>query len=402
MSILLYGKKYDITDFINKHPGGPNIFKNIEEDDDLTALYNTYHFKKSKTNLDLNIQRYLKLIDSSDYTRFSFHRNGFYNTVRDRVFFKIGIHNKANSQWFVKVFFTLILIASLPFLKLNDTILGFIFGLCIISLAFNVLHDSSHYAISKNYKINEFISKVIQCLVLWNHYLWFRHHVYAHHSFTGDTKMDPDVSNYKPFIRKHIGKHVKYEFNNQEKYALPFMGFIPGQYLGQVIQYIYFSFGNHMWQTKINKNKKYSNIYERILYYISIILNIYYIYNKPVFMLSYYLTSNFFYFICIAPDHDTYESNILNHNSNTNDWGEIQVRRSANFGTKYPIVCFLFGGINYQIEHHLFPDVCHVHYSEISKIVKQTCKEFHIPYVELSWYDAIISCLKTYKYYGKM
>ena len=52
----------------------------------------------------------------------------------------------------------------------------------------------------------------------------------------------------------------------------------------------------------------------------------------------------------------------------------------------------LYGGINYQIEHHLFPTICHVHFEEIKPIVKDTCKEFNIPYVE---HYSIYSALKS-------
>ena len=57
------------------------------------------------------------------------------------------------------------------------------------------------------------------------------------------------------------------------------------------------------------------------------------------------------------------------------DWGELQVRHSGNFCTQKPWVYQLFGGINYQIEHHLFPSVCHIHFPRIKPIVKKTCKE---------------------------
>ena len=55
------------------------------------------------------------------------------------------------------------------------------------------------------------------------------------------------------------------------------------------------------------------------------------------------------------------------------------------------IYCYLFGGINYQIEHHLFPSVAHCHYPAISKIVKETCQEFDIEYTH---HDSIITALK--------
>lgn len=45
-------------------------------------------------------------------------------------------------------------------------------------------------------------------------------------------------------------------------------------------------------------------------------------------------------------------------------------------------MCALYGGINYQIEHHLFPTLSHVHYSAIQPVVRKTCAEFGIPYVD--------------------
>ena len=65
-----------------------------------------------------------------------------------------------------------------------------------------------------------------------------------------------------------------------------------------------------------------------------------------------------------------------------NEWAIHQVQTTANFATKNRLLSWLVGGLNFQIEHHLFPKVSHVHYPAISKIIKQTCIEFGINYVE--------------------
>ena len=62
------------------------------------------------------------------------------------------------------------------------------------------------------------------------------------------------------------------------------------------------------------------------------------------------------------------------------DWGEMQVRHSANFMNNYPLFTRFFGGINYQIEHHLFPSLNNHKLKEISPIVKQCCKDCNVPY----------------------
>ncbi|MDP2343910.1 MAG: acyl-CoA desaturase [Deltaproteobacteria bacterium] len=72
-------------------------------------------------------------------------------------------------------------------------------------------------------------------------------------------------------------------------------------------------------------------------------------------------------------------------------WAEHQVRTTANFG-KTQICTFLFGGLNYQIEHHLFPHVCHIHYPKIAPLVEACAKEHGLPYVHSgSFFEAVAS-----------
>ncbi len=120
------------------------------------------------------------------------------------------------------------------------------------------------------------------------------------------------------------------------------------------------------------------------------------------------------YHLGIFADHDTYESAVENvvlpstldakgngDDSNLKDlgeydWGEIQVRHSGNFITSSTIFTQLFGGINYQIEHHLFPSVSHMHLPAISSIVKRVCASRGVPYASQP------SLLTAYKSYLKL
>jgi linoleoyl-CoA desaturase len=63
-----------------------------------------------------------------------------------------------------------------------------------------------------------------------------------------------------------------------------------------------------------------------------------------------------------------------------NDWAVHQLKTTMNFGTRDKVFSWLVGGLNHQVEHHLFPNICHVHYGKLSKIVKETAKEFNVPY----------------------
>ncbi len=65
-----------------------------------------------------------------------------------------------------------------------------------------------------------------------------------------------------------------------------------------------------------------------------------------------------------------------------NTWAIHQLLTTVNFSTKNKFMNWFTGGLNHQIEHHIFPHISHVHYTDIAKIVKKTAKEFNLPYNE--------------------
>mmetsp|Transcript_33378 Transcript_33378/g.92992 ORF Transcript_33378/g.92992 Transcript_33378/m.92992 type:complete len:117 (+) Transcript_33378:25-375(+) len=71
------------------------------------------------------------------------------------------------------------------------------------------------------------------------------------------------------------------------------------------------------------------------------------------------------------------------------DWAEMQIRTSCNWSIHSTMWWLISGGLNFQIEHHLFPGVCHVHYPAISKIVRAACEEHGLPYNAYPSYWAI-------------
>jgi linoleoyl-CoA desaturase len=65
-----------------------------------------------------------------------------------------------------------------------------------------------------------------------------------------------------------------------------------------------------------------------------------------------------------------------------NDWAVHQIKTTMNFANGDKVFSWLVGGLNYQVEHHLFPTICHVHYPKISAIVKKTAEDFNLPYLQ--------------------
>jgi len=68
------------------------------------------------------------------------------------------------------------------------------------------------------------------------------------------------------------------------------------------------------------------------------------------------------------------------NNALENNWAIHQLHTTTNFGNESRWFSWYVGGLNFQIEHHLFPNVCHVHYRKIAGIVRDTAREFDLPY----------------------
>jgi linoleoyl-CoA desaturase len=61
-------------------------------------------------------------------------------------------------------------------------------------------------------------------------------------------------------------------------------------------------------------------------------------------------------------------------------WAEHQVRATVDFAPSNRLLGWYVGGLNFQVEHHLFPDVCHVHYPALAGCVEATCLAHGVPY----------------------
>jgi linoleoyl-CoA desaturase len=85
-----------------------------------------------------------------------------------------------------------------------------------------------------------------------------------------------------------------------------------------------------------------------------------------------------------------------------NEWAIHQVKTTANFAPGNKVISWFVGGLNYQIEHHLFPRVSHIHYPALSKIVRENCEKFDVPYHEFpTMSKAVVSHFKFMKELGK-
>ena len=84
------------------------------------------------------------------------------------------------------------------------------------------------------------------------------------------------------------------------------------------------------------------------------------------------------------------------------DWAVHELRATSDFARNNLFLNWYAGGLNFQIEHHLFPNICHVHYRNIAPIVENTARQFGLIYnLKPTFAAALISHVKRLKELGK-
>ena len=396
----IHNKYYDLSNFLDKHPGGSKILESCSDVGDVTAAFESYHSmcnmnKIIKTMEKYEIEEPNVIIPNHKYT---FNQNQFYQEVKEKVRNHfIDKTTKWTWIWFLYAITSLFIYiisfsctfyyTNLPFnLRIFTSIVA---GTSLMQLTFQFYHDATHCAVSSNKYVNEYLSILGSALTFWDYTTWIKHHSIMHHSFTGESKLDPDMRHTQPFFNKSL-KSSKNPIVKSSRSIAFILSIFPGMFLGQILSYILCQFRKKLWGFKIYKNKSWIEIG---IISLQLILMI----NGGSFLLPliFLLTLNINYSIAILPDHDLLETR-LNYNENITDWGEIQVRHSGNFANDNLIYTRLYGSINYQIEHHLFPSICSYHLPEIAYIVKDTCKKYDIKYVEIkSIYNAYLSVIEN-------
>ena len=333
---------------------------------------------------------------------FRFEPDGFYATLRRRTIEHFEKKHgrpirrsdvKAGHDWTITVLLSVVVFifcqrwmccgSVLPCWRSVAALLS---GTSLGSLGFLVLHDGSHHAITTHKTTDRLLSSTIQGLLLLNHTLWTYHHVVRHHQYTGSVTQDPDTRHNMPFFRKS-SKIEKNPIIGREWFPIKFLFFnavFPGSCLGQGLSYhLVWVRRGRLWKMKLPDSFLISDKWQIFQYATSVCFIGIMCWFAGYHTIFHLMSINIVYFIGLSPDHDLFPSHLESEkfqSTDQHDWGEMQVRASANFCNSWYWYGRLMGGINYQIEHHLFPSVSNQLLPEISPIVRRTCKEFGIEY----------------------
>jgi len=390
-------KLYDLTDFMQMHPGGSKILELTKNTGDITTLFDSYHAFSDKDKIYKMMKQYE--LNEKPGTA-PLYDMELYNKLALKVKQQCN-YNRSNikASMFKKLFLLccFVLYADITYLCIfmTNSILkasvGLILGFLWMVIGFSIMHEGSHYCIFKHVESNVLFCKLWNGFGLWNADIWIMHHLIYHHRYTGLDK-DPDMYHLRPFYNKNN----KLSSTRFSVLLFPIIIFIfPGYYLGQTISYMIGLRSGKVFGMKI-MNAKYS-YFNMVLS----LLRLYIFYLMGIHAtITHMIVCNFLYGLNVLADHDTYDVLVENHYAG-NDWLKLQIMNSANFYNDSYVYTYLFGGVNYQIEHHLFPSVSCEHLRVIAPIVREFCHQHDIKYtLHNSIYEVMKEYYKSLKHFN--
>lgn len=273
------------------------------------------------------------------------------------------------------------------------------FGMSGIGLA--IMHDANHGSYSSNSKVNDALGFIIN-FVGGYHANWKIQHNVLHHSFTNVHGFDEDID--KGVMRFSPTQEPKSIFRFQAFYASFFYA------LMTIYWFMVKDFQLLLRYDKKNllegQNLTFRSALFQILFHKTWYLLLTFVLPMYVLDLTWgqimigFLSMHFICGLILAlifqPAHVIEETDFYVPDENgsvENNWAIHQMRTTANFANGNRLFTWLVGGLNFQIEHHLFPQICHVHYKSISVIVKKTAEEFNVPYYQ---HDTFFAAVKSH------
>jgi len=284
-------------------------------------------------------------------------------------------------------FYLLLILGNYSFLINIFLALGL--GLNMAFIGFNVCHDALHGAYSIHSGINKFFGSLFY-LIGANAYIWKITHNKIHHTYTNIVGHDSDLEVAPGLLRISKNDKLKSIYRYQQWYAF-FLYLLTS--ISWFFRKDYIKFFKKSLKTGTGKHAKIEYVklfgFKTLYYIIFIFLPIFAMemnwWQLIVLFLVLHFSEGLAMGLIFQLSHLVVQTNmpLPDDKDHIHDsWAVHQMKTTANFARKSEMVSYFLGGLNFQIEHHLFPNVCHVHYPAISKIVKAAAMEFQIPYLE--------------------
>jgi fatty acid desaturase (delta-4 desaturase) len=402
--VLLEGVVYDLHEFSKVHPGGSSCLSIFGGKDATIHYYMLHPHQRIHTHI-LNKYKVASISNEKIKNNNKDLLNSvLFNELKASVA-KAVPYPYATCEWWMKAI--AIMIAEI-YVEYHNYVYGFTIsksislGVLMAMIGLCIQHDANHGAVSRKEIINR-LWGYTQDWIGGSSLLWKHHHVLLHHAYTNIIEHDPDITT--DILRLH--KDIKYKtYHSWQKLYMWFL------FLLLPINWHFAELGdlfkmNHMSHriSSLAAKEQRIAIFLRIAFYIRFyaiplyrhpsIYTLFYI-GVSLAIGGIYLGLNFI----ISHNFLGVKNNRASTTLTTpDDWAISQIESSSTVGGR--MLGFFHGGLNYQIEHHLFPRISHVHYHKMKPIIQKWCIKNNIKYTYYNTlWDNIYSCYKYIELQG--
>ncbi|HZF63906.1 MAG TPA: acyl-CoA desaturase [Chitinophagaceae bacterium] len=330
-------------------------------------------------------------------SKVSFNNNGqqFYVSVKksvDQYFKAKGIKKTGNWQLYSKALILIplalgiyIFLLAGTYSALGGIILSALLGFTLVSIAFNVMHDACHGSYSSRKWVNELMSLTMNALGS-NAFIWKIKHNIIHHTYTNVDGIDDDIAK-SPVLRLCPTQ----EWKPVHRYQHVYMFIV---YALSTILWLFLTDFIKYFSKKIVVTDMKISLKEHVIFWVSKMLYVVFYAVLPIAVLGWTpwlvgflvmhvtlgLTIAVVFQLAHVVEKTSFEAAGDEAKVIDSEWAIHEIKTTANFAPDSKIISWFAGGLNFQVEHHLFPRISHVHYPAISKIVKSECERFNLPY----------------------
>jgi linoleoyl-CoA desaturase len=324
-------------------------------------------------------------------------KSSFFKTLKEKVehyFVDKNLDPAGNKRLYVKSILQIIsaigiytvLVFFTPPLLLS-ALLCVVFGFNLAVIGFNVMHEGGHQSFSRHTWVNHASAYFLNALG-GSAYYWKIKHNINHHTYTNIEGMDSDID-VKPFMRLHEGQPRHWYHRFQHVYWVILYGI-------SYLAWVFYEDFQKYFSGKISANSEKKKLArkEHVIFWFTKFMYVAVYIVIPILMvgwLSWLIGFLIITIVCgiaisivfqLAHVVEGTQFHQPEGEAGKQEWAIHQINSTANFATSSKWLYWLLGGLNFQIEHHLFPRISHIHYPAISALVKEACKEANIVYHE--------------------
>ncbi|OYU96123.1 MAG: acyl-CoA desaturase [Bacteroidetes bacterium B1(2017)] len=263
-------------------------------------------------------------------------------------------------------------------------------GFGTAGVGMSVMHDALHNSYSKHKWINKIMGWSMY-IIGSNVFNWKIQHNIFHHAYTNIEGLDEDIQT-RWIMRFSEHTPLKPIHKYQYLYSLPLYTMMTfSMLLGDLPQLIGYYKVGLMKQHLGDPKKEFSIMIGVKIIYLFVFIGLPILftdltwYQVLISFVAMHMVAGFIFSLVFQMAHivEGVAQPMPDENHVAeNEWAVHQLMTTANFAPRNWLLNWYVGGLNFQVEHHLFPNICHLHYPALSKIVEATADKYGVPYLQ--------------------